>query len=125
MTGSRNRHHKHGLLLASCTLMIGIFPLSDCSGPEKEKEPVVSVQTTPAERKTISQFVSAEAVVCPLNQATVSPKITSTITEFKVQRGARVKNGQLLAILESRDLAAQYLQSGRTHTRVALRQIRG
>src|SRR5262249_51168862 len=35
------------------------------------------------------------------------PKITSTIADFKIQRGSRVKKGQLLAVLENRDLAAQ------------------
>ena len=67
----------------------------------------MTVQTAPAERRSISQFVTAEAVVFPLKQATVSPNITSTITDFKVQRGSRVKKGQLLAILENKDLAAQ------------------
>src|SRR4030095_16559142 len=64
-------------------------------------------QTAPAAKQAISQFVSAEAVVFPLKQATVSPKITSTIVDFKVQRGSRVKQGQLLATLENKDLAAQ------------------
>jgi HlyD family secretion protein len=80
---------------------------SGCSKDEKEKEPVVTVQTTPVTRATISQTVSAEAVVYPLEQATISPKITAPITEFKVQRGSRVKKGQLLAVLENRDLAGQ------------------
>src|SRR5437016_4463970 len=77
-----------------------------CSKDEKEKEPVVSVQTTPAQRAPISQVISAEAVVYPLEQATVAPKITSPIRKFYVQRGARVKKGQLLAELENRDLSA-------------------
>jgi HlyD family secretion protein len=88
-------------------LVFGLLALPGCSPPEKEKEPVVTVQTAPAAEATISQFVSAEAVVFPLKQATVSPKITSTITDFKVQRGSHVKKGQLLAILENHDLAAQ------------------
>jgi HlyD family secretion protein len=96
---------------ASCAMLLGLcacaFTFAGCGAAEKEKEPVVAVQTAPAERQSISQFVSAEAVVFPLRQATVSPKITSTIAEFKVQRGARVKKGQLLAILENKDLAAQ------------------
>jgi len=78
-----------------------------CGGAEKEKEPVVTVQVAAAAQQTISQFVSAEAVVFSVKQATVSPKITSTIADFKVQRGSRVKQGQLLAILENKDLAAQ------------------
>jgi len=39
-----------------------------CSSAEKEADPVVSVQTTPAERATISETVSAEAVVIPLSK---------------------------------------------------------
>lgn len=77
-----------------------------CSIAEKEKEPVVSVQTTPVQRGTISQVISAEAVVFPLEQAAVAPKISSTIKKFYVQRGTRVKKGQLLAELENRDLSA-------------------
>jgi len=77
-----------------------------CSKDEKEKEPVVSVQTTPAQRAPISQVISAEAVVYPLEQATVAPKISSTIKKFHVQRGARVRKGQLLAELENKDLSA-------------------
>ena len=77
-----------------------------CGKQEKEKEPVVSVQTTPAQRAAISQSVSTEAVVFPLEQATVAPKITSTVKRFLVQRGARVKKGQLLAELENADLSA-------------------
>jgi len=80
--------------------------LSGCSKEEKEKDPVVSVQVTPAKRATISQTVSAEAVVYPLQQATIAPKISSTVKEFLVQRGSRVKKGQLLAVLENKDLTA-------------------
>ena len=78
-----------------------------CGSAEKEKEPVVAVQTTPAARAAISQEVTADAVVYPLEQATIAPKITAPITEFKVQRGAHVKKGQLLVVLENKDLLGQ------------------
>lgn len=89
--------------IVSCALLC---VSNGCKQTEKEKEPVVSVQVTPAKKDTISQVISAEAVICPLEQALIAPKITSTITEFKVQRGSRVKKGDLLAILENKDLAA-------------------
>src|SRR5256884_4853788 len=79
---------------------------SRCSKAEKEKGPVVSVQTTPARRAPISQVISVEAVVYPLEQATIAPKITSTIKRFHVQRSSRVKKGQLLVELENKDLSA-------------------
>ena len=80
--------------------------LAGCGGEAQTPEPVVSVQTKPAEHANISQVVSSEAVVFPLRQATIAPKITSAIADFKVQRGSRVRKGQLLAVLENRDLAA-------------------
>jgi HlyD family secretion protein len=89
-----------------CVLAAMLSIASGCSKAEKEKEPVVSVQTTPAQRASISQIISAEAVVYPLEQATVASKISSTIRKFYVQRGARVKKGQLLAELENKDLSA-------------------
>jgi HlyD family secretion protein len=94
----------------ACTMIVLLF-LGGCANTEKEKEPMVSVQTMPAKRGPISQVISAEAVVFPLEQATLAPKITSTIRKFYVQRGARVKKGQLLAELENADLSGIALAS--------------
>jgi HlyD family secretion protein len=102
-----SRYRKTGIcgrLLAALAAVL--FVVAGCGQKEKEKEPVVSVQTTPAERAVISQSITAEAVVFPLEQATVAPKITSTVKKFHVQRGTPVKKGQLLAELENADLAA-------------------
>lgn len=96
-----------GWAVACFAAASAFISLSGCSKEEKEKDPIVTVQVTPATRATISQTVSAEAVIYPLEQATIAPKITAPITEFKVQRGSRVKKGQLLAVLENKDLDAQ------------------
>jgi HlyD family secretion protein len=98
--------HKYFGIVAVTGFMALLYLSSGCGGAEKEKEPVVSVQTTPAARGPIAQTVSAEAVVFPLEQAIVAPKITSTVKKFLVQRGTRVKKGQLLAELENADLSA-------------------
>jgi HlyD family secretion protein len=94
------------LALLSTANASALFLLGGCSKDEKEKEPVVTVQVTPAKRAIISQAISAEAVVYPLQQATIAPKITSTVKQFLVQRGSRVKKGQLLVVLENTDLTA-------------------
>ncbi|HEX8881380.1 MAG TPA: hypothetical protein VF749_15180, partial [Candidatus Acidoferrum sp.] len=47
-------------------LPLTIAPLlisAGCSKQEAEKEPVVTVETTPAQRATISQTLSTEAVI--------------------------------------------------------------
>ena len=103
------RQFKFAALAAGTALLAGMA--AGCSKEEKEKEPEVSVQTTPAEKKDISQVISEEAVIFPLQQATVAPKITSTIKQFLVQRGTPVKKGQLLAVLENADLSAAALAS--------------
>jgi HlyD family secretion protein len=97
------------LRLASAILPLLL--LSACSKKEQEVAPEVSVQVAPAKLGEISQIVTTEAVVFPLQQAVVTPKITSTIKSFQVQRGARVRKGQLLAVLENADLSAAAVQS--------------
>lgn len=95
------------LLLPLCAAAL----LAGCNSAEKEPEPLVAVQTTPAKRGPIELTVSSEAVVFPLEQAVITPKITSTISKFYVQRGSRVKKGQPLAQLENADLAGAAEQS--------------
>ena len=85
--------------------------IQGCAASEKEPVPVVAVQTAPAKRGPIEQTVSAEAVVFPLQQAILTPKITSTIRKFFVQRGSHVKQGQLLVELENADLTGAAEQS--------------
>jgi HlyD family secretion protein len=94
------------LLLLCCTAL-----LEGCSPAEKEPEPVVTVQVIAAKRAAIEETVSSDAVIFPLQQAVITPKITSTIRKFYVQRGSQVKQGQLLAELENADLASAAEQS--------------
>jgi HlyD family secretion protein len=96
-------------LFIAFAVLLGVA--SGCSKAEKEKEPVVAVQATPAQRGPISQIISADAVVYPLEQATIAPKITSTIKHFEVQRGTRVRKGQVLVRLENADLSGLALAS--------------
>jgi len=98
-------------ILLMCSALFLLSASFGCGAPEKEKAPVVPVQVTPVRKAPIEEVVSAEAVVFPVQQAVVMPKISSTIKEFAVQRGSRVKKGQLLAILENADLSAAAEQS--------------
>ena len=94
---------------ASAFVLCALLP--GCSASEKEPVPVVSVQVEPAQKGPVEQTVSAEGVVFPQQQSILSPKITSTIKQFLVQRGSRVHKGQLLAVLENADLSAAAQQS--------------
>jgi HlyD family secretion protein len=105
----RHRVNRSGACLAF--VVSGLAMLGGCSKEEAEKEPLVTVQTVPAERGTVSQVVSAEAVVFPIEQANIAPKITAAVKKFYVQRGTPVKKGQELAELENADLSAAAVSS--------------
>jgi HlyD family secretion protein len=65
-----------------------------------------SVQVAPVEKKTIKSVVTAQAVLFPLAQSAIVPKINAPVKTFYVKRGSRVKAGELLATLEHEDLSA-------------------
>jgi len=82
-----------------------------CSGKEKEKEPVVSVESALVQRTRLQRTVTTEAIVSPLHQAALVPKISAPVKKFYINRGSHVRQGQLLAVLENKDLSAAAEQS--------------
>ena len=77
-----------------------------CHRKQPEQEPVVPVQVSPVIRGSIRNIVTTDAILYPHDQANIVPKISAPVRRFLVQRGDHVKQGQLLAELENRDLAA-------------------
>jgi len=92
--------------LASLVIVGTLLTASACSKEPAEKEPVVSVQAATADKATLQETVSAQAVLFPLQQAAITPKISAPVKNFLVNRGGKVRKGQLLAVLENRDLLA-------------------
>jgi HlyD family secretion protein len=105
MIQARNEllRHASSILLAAIIAVIASAP--GCSS-EKPAEPTVSVQVVPVKKATIEQTVTSEAVLYPLAQSAIVPKISAPIKAFYVNRGSKVHAGKLLATLENRDLAA-------------------
>lgn len=66
----------------------------------------VTVQAEKPEQGSIAESLTSDAILTPLAQAAIEPKITAPVKKFLVQRGAKVKQGELLAVLENADLAA-------------------
>src|SRR5881398_2068309 len=97
---------KSSRALLLLTLSVALALLAACSDKTKEAEPAVPVQIVQVERTTLQQKVSAEAVLFPIAQSAIVPKISAPVQKFLVNRGSHVRAGQLLAVLENRDLAA-------------------
>ena len=89
-------------------LSIAAIVLTGCSKPaaKTEQEVPVPVTVEPAVRGAIDHLVTADAVLYPVNQANITSKISAPMKRVLVNRGDHVRAGQLLAELESRDLAA-------------------
>lgn len=85
---------------------LSFLPLTACSKEAPEPPPVVTVQAAPVKQGSISQVVTTDAVLFPINQATIVPKIASPVAKAYVVRGTKVHEGQLLLTLENKDLAA-------------------
>jgi multidrug efflux pump subunit AcrA (membrane-fusion protein) len=78
---------------------------------EEEATPVVTVDVAPVLLSQIQRTIRAEGLLYPRQQAAIVPKISAPIKKTYVQRGARVRVGQLLLELENRDLAGAVTES--------------
>ena len=88
--------------LALCATLAGCKKSADnVAAPE-----AVAVQAEKAELKDLTEYATGDAVLSPLAQSAIVPKLSAPVKRFYVQRGAHVKQGQLLAKLEAADLAA-------------------
>lgn len=92
--------------LLSAFAAVGMLCTSGCSKDKAEPEPTVSVQVAPVEKTTIQHVVKADAVLFPRQQAAIVSKISAPVQKFLIKRGSPVHKGQLLAVLENRDLSA-------------------
>ena len=92
---------------------LGAGLMSIGCAPKKEADvvPVVTVDVAPVLNAEIQRVVRADAVLYPIQQAAIAPKISAPIRQFYVERGANVRAGQLLAELESQDLTGAAKES--------------
>jgi HlyD family secretion protein len=96
--------------LICCAAVAGVAA-SACRKAAPEAEPVAPVKVAPAIKGSIRHIVNADAVLYPREQANIVPKISAPVRRFLVNRGDHVKQGQLLAELENRDLVGAAQES--------------
>ena len=94
-----------GPMLTLCAVVVLSFGVG-CSADKSTLETTVSVQVAAVEKTTIQHTISTQAILFPRQQAAIVPKISAPVQKFLVKRGSPVHEGQLLAVLENRDLAA-------------------
>ena len=82
--------------------------LAGCSRKKEEAdvEGPAPVQVTAVTTDTVQRVTRGDGAIFPEAQWNVMPKITAPVKRFLANRGDHVKAGQLVAVLENRDLLA-------------------
>jgi HlyD family secretion protein len=89
-------------------LLLALATLPSCKGDGEE---ATRVQTVPVERRDIVVDAEATGVVEPINVIEVKSKASGQIERMPVETGTRVKPGDLLVQVDTRDVRNQYNQS--------------
>jgi multidrug efflux pump subunit AcrA (membrane-fusion protein) len=89
-------------------MVAATLPLAFLPGCKKAAVPEtqVTVQAEHPEQGPIAEQITADAILAPIAQAAIAPKITAPVKKFYVQRGEKVRAGELLVTLENADLTA-------------------
>jgi len=80
-------------------------------GEEETEPPIVSVRMARAEIGAIAQPIELAGTISARQEATISPKISAPIVQMGLLKNRVVRRGEVLAVLESRDLTAQQAEA--------------
>ena len=102
----------------SVALAASALILAACNSPDKSTPPAaaeasgpVSVNTVPVASKKLLTTISLPAQLEPYEQVDIYPKVTGFVETVTVDRGSRVKTGQLLVRLTAPELVSQRSQA--------------
>jgi multidrug efflux pump subunit AcrA (membrane-fusion protein) len=92
------------LVAVAAVALRGLGAKADAEGAKPDV--TVEVKTAEVEERDIAERAEGPGTVFPKDQATVSSKISAPIAQLARLEGKPVRAGQVLAVLESRDLTA-------------------
>src|SRR3954465_13966704 len=104
---SRNLPNAVLQTVLACALLAGCGKSKEAA----EGEAPAPVEVAEARRGPIDRIITADAVLYPISQASVTSKISAPAKHVLANRGDHVRADQLVAELESRDLAAAVNES--------------
>jgi multidrug efflux pump subunit AcrA (membrane-fusion protein) len=105
-----NHRKLPAIALLTCALAATGCKKKEAENDEATSVPV-AVQAAHPTVGPLAEEITADAILAPLSQAAIAPRISAPIRTEYVQRGAHVRKGQLLLTLEDRDLRGSALDS--------------
>jgi RND family efflux transporter MFP subunit len=109
-TGLRARASAAGALLLCAALAATLSSCSRHEAPAKTAEPEVTVGTTPVKSQPMAQHLTVSSELVPFQEIDVYAKEAGYVKQLLVDYGTRVRQGQLMAVLEIPELEAQLQQ---------------
>jgi HlyD family secretion protein len=106
---------QRNIILITAVIAVVVFALviliiwrwRKSAGAEAEATPVVSVKVAKAEKGNIAAQVTTVGTIWPREKADVGAKISAQIKKMALLKNKVVRAGEVIAVLESRDLQAQ------------------
>jgi RND family efflux transporter MFP subunit len=105
-----------GYATRSSWMDIGSSAKAQAQGPARGGRSI-AVQVATAQSKQVPMEVDAIGTVSPIASVALKSRIETTITEVHFQDGARVKEGDILFVLDARQIDAQIAQAEGTLAR--------
>jgi HlyD family secretion protein len=96
--GKKKKSKKKIFIFGGLGILVLIVVLLVLFSGEKEK--IVGVETEEVKKRTITQLVSANGTIKPVDEVELRPEVTGEVVELPVQEGDKVKKGQLLIRLK-------------------------
>jgi HlyD family secretion protein len=94
-------------VLIVVALVVLIWRWRRTSAPEETTPVVVSVKVAKAEKEAIAAQISAVGTIFPRDKADVAAKVSAQIKRMALLKNKLVRAGEVIAVLEARDLQAQ------------------
>lgn len=94
-------------LLVILLIVVVVWRRKTAAAAEETTTPIVSVKVAKAEKDAIAAQIVAVGTIWPRERADVGAKISGQIRKMALLKNKLVRAGEVIAVLESRDLQAQ------------------
>ena len=108
---SRMRLTGAGVVLLLAALLIRAWVGGDAGAKGPQRASIISVEIAMAEKKDVPVDVDSIGTVTPISSVALKSRVETTIVAVHFEDGARVKEGDLLFTLDSRQIDAQISQA--------------
>jgi HlyD family secretion protein len=96
-------------LIAAGALVVGTTTTYTLVNQSKSKQDIAEL-TVPVASQNITLLITASGKVVPIQSVNVSPKNPGTLSQLYVEQGDRIKQGQIIARMDSASIEAQIRQ---------------